>query len=473
MRVALYFRVSTLEQRDEGYSLENQKERLIAFAKSQGWDDYGLYMDDGYTGTDMNRPGLKRLIRHVEDKLIQAVVVLKLDRLSRKQKDALYLLEDVFDKNGVIFKSATEPFDTSTPLGKAMIGVLAVFAQLERDMIVERTTSGRRQRVSGGKWYGGPVPFGYSWNKEAQELEIVPEEAQLIKDIFTRYLQGQSRLSIAEWVSTRSTARTFDHSTVKDMLSRPVYMGKLANAGTLVEGNHESIIEAEQWYEVQLELQRRKEGLSPIGEYLLTGLLRCGVCGGPIVHVKRTTKPRGKTYSYELYACKSQHVRYKDRDNHCSLGYFHREKIEEFVINQIKNVVEVSSDNINNYMELYRDRDDSQLIRTLENKIDVVNEQMSNLYDAIQSGAIKAQSVSERIRSLEEEREATYKQLDDLKFNTPQLNSASNVIRIIQQVGDAWDELNEEERKQILRKVILGIRLNKEDAHEIEWNVLM
>lgn len=471
MRVALYFRVSTLEQANEGYSLESQKERLIAFAKSQGWNDYHLYMDDGYTGTDMNRPGLKRLIRHIEDKLIDAVVVMKLDRLSRKQKDALYLLEDVFDKNGVIFKSATEPFDTSTPLGKAMIGVLAVFAQLERDMIVERTTSGRRQRVSKGQWYGGPVPFGYSWNKEEQMLEIVPEEAQLVRDIFARYLQGQSRLAIAEWVASRSTARTFDHSTIRDMLSRPVYMGMLANAGTLVEGNHEPIVDQETWHKVQIELQRRKEGLTPVGEYLLSGLLQCGVCGASIVHVKRITHKYGKTYQYELYACKNQHIRRKDRDNHCTLGYFRRTEIEEYVIERIKNV-EVSADNINEYMNRYRDRDDSQLIRTLENKIDVNNEQLNNLYDAIQSGAIKAQSVSERIRILEEEREAIYKQLDDLKFNTPQLKSTSKVIHMIKQVGDAWDKLNEEERKQIIRKVIISVRLQSDKNHEIEWNVL-
>jgi site-specific DNA recombinase len=384
MHVALYFRVSTDEQVDQGYSLENQKDRLIAFAKSQGWDEYQLYMDDGYTGTNMDRPGLKRMVRHIEEKQVTAVVVLKLDRLSRKQKDALYLLEDVFDKNNVIFKSATEPFDTSTPLGKAMIGVLAVFAQLERDMIVERTTAGRRQRVSQGKWHGGPVPFGYTWNKDAQELEIAHDEAKIVQEIFTRYQQGQSRLAIAEWATERTKARVFDHNRIREFLARPIYMGMLTNAGLLVDGNHEGIIDPEQWYAVQVESLRRKEGLSPIGEYLLTGLLKCGVCGSGVVHVKRNTPKNGKMYSYELYACKQQHVRYKDRTNHCTLGYFKRTAIEEFVIDRIKEG-SVHPDELRKEIDRNGDRDDSKASGSIVTKIDVITSQLGNLYDAMQS----------------------------------------------------------------------------------------
>jgi site-specific DNA recombinase len=428
-------------------------------------------MDDGFSGTNMNRPGLKRMIRHIEEKYIQAVIVLKLDRLSRKQKDALYLLEDVFEKNDVIFKSATEPFDTSTPLGKAMIGVLAVFAQLERDMIVERTTAGRRQRVNQGKWYGGPVPFGYSWNKESQTLEIVQEEAALVQDIFTRYLQGQSMLSIGEWVKTKNKSRTFGHSNIRDILTRPIYMGKLANGGTLVDGNHEAIIEPEQWYEVQLEMERRREGLTPIGEYLLTGLLRCGVCGGPIVHVKRVTHKYGKTYQYDLYACKKQHVRYKDRSGNCSLGYFRREEIENYVIDSIKKIRE-NPDSILEKVNEKGNKDNSNLIRSIETKLDVIQSGLDNLYDAIQSGDIKASAVGDRIRKLEEEREMLQSQLDDIKDARPRKNNAKEMSSIINQVGDAWDKLNEDEQKRILRQLIISVTINKESDHEIEWNLL-
>src|SRR5690606_20789751 len=226
--------------------------------------------DDGYTGTNMDRPALKKMIRHIEKGEISTVVVYKLDRLSRKQKDVLFLLEDVFEANGVSFKSATEPFDTSTPLGKAMLGILAVFAQLERDTIVERVTFGRRRRVRTGKWYGGRVPFGYRWNAEDEVLEIVPEQAELVKKVFSMYLQGHSYLSIAEWLAARTKDRVIDHSVIRDMLQRPVYTGHLNNAGVLVKGNHEAIIDMETFERVQKEIQRRKEGRAPLGNYLLS-----------------------------------------------------------------------------------------------------------------------------------------------------------------------------------------------------------
>ena len=470
MHVALYFRVSTEEQREQGYSLEDQKERLIAYAKSQGWDNYQLYMDDGFTGTNMNRPGLKRLIRHIEEKQISAVVVMKLDRLSRKQKDALYLLEDVFEKNNVIFKSATEPFDTSTPLGKAMIGVLAVFAQLERDMIVERTTAGRRQRVSQGKWHGGQVPFGYSWNKEAQQLEIIQEEASVVQGVYTRYLQGQSRAAIAAWATERSKARVFDHSTIRDYLSRPVYMGKLLNMDMIVEGNHEAIIEPEQWHAVQVELSRRKEGMSPIGEYLLTGLLKCGVCGSGIVPVKSNTKKNGKVYSYTYYACKNQHVRAKGKDNMCSLGYHKVADVETYVMDQIK-AITVNPGMLREHVEARSDKDDSKLVEALRTKVEVVTSGLDNLYDAIQSGLIKATAVSDRIRGLEEEREALMKQLDDAKDNAPKLNSIDKAHELMRQIGESWEYLTEDEQKQVIRRLVLYMTLKPDGIHDIQFNV--
>lgn len=476
MKVAIYIRVSTEEQAQHGFSIDVQKERLIAFCASQGWTDTSLYIDDGYTGTNLNRPAMKRMLRHIEERKINAVVVYKLDRLSRKQKDVMYLLEDVFEKNGVIFKSNTEPFDTSTPFGKAMIGVLAVFAQLERDMIVERTTSGRRESVDQGNWPGGRVPFGYSWNKETKTLEIVPEEAHIVREIYSRYLKGQSRLAIAEWASNRSKARVFDHSVIREILSRPVYIGKLKNAGKLVDGKHDAIIDEMTWYSAQRERNERKEGLSPMGEFLLTGLLSCGVCGSGIVHVKRTTKPRGKAYSYELYACKNQHVRIKERNTSCSLGYQRREQVEQFVINQIKEISlkphklkEISEKKTNPNSDRHE-----ETIRLLTEKHSVIVSGLDNLYDAIAKGEIKASHVSGRIKKLEEERETIENQIDELKdeipFSTSQFSNSA-VFQIITSVGETWEYLTEEEQKSLLRKVILKIELRPKDTPYIYWNV--
>jgi len=472
MRVAIYVRVSTDDQATDGTSIDMQKERLVAYCTSQGWNDFKLYVDDGYTGTNIDRPAMSRMIRHIEDKQHDLVLVYKLDRLSRKQKDVLYLLEDVFEKHGVAFRSSTEPFDTTSAFGKATIGMLAVFAQLERDMIVERTTSGRRQNVSKGNWYGGRVPFGYTWDKENKSLEVVEEEAYFVKEIFKKYLQGWSRLAIAEWVVTRTNSRVFDHAVIRDMLSRPVYNGKLMNAGSLVDGNHKEIIDDDTWYAVQKEISRRKEGLSPVGEYLLTGLVECAVCGGNVVHVKRKKTTANSEYLYELYACRNQHVRAKDKYNTCSMGYVRRDEVEKYVINQIKRITSQPKAIHEIIKKKKNESPDHSLLDAVKSKLDKVNTGLENLYEAIETGTVKVSAVGSRISRLEEEREMIMKQLDDLVDTTPVFKEPHQVYYVIREIGEVWDFATEEEQKIMIRKAVSKVILKKGEDPVIQWNML-
>ncbi|BAK21879.1 putative phage integrase [Melissococcus plutonius ATCC 35311] len=151
MRTAIYVRVSTNEQIEEGYSIDEQIDKLKKFCEIKEWDVANVYKDPGFTGSNMERPGLQKLIRDVKLNRIDTVLVYKLDRLSRSQKDTLYLIEDIFESKQTAFVSLNENFDTSTPFGKAMIGILAVFAQLEREQIKERMTMGKLGRAKSGK----------------------------------------------------------------------------------------------------------------------------------------------------------------------------------------------------------------------------------------------------------------------------------------------------------------------------------
>ena len=128
-KTGLYIRVSTNFQFEEGYSVGAQTEKLEKYCNYQEIDNYDLYIDGGYSGSNLNRPEMKRLIKEIQEGKVESVVVVKLDRLSRSQKDTIYLLEDVFEANDVGFISLNENFDTTTPYGKAMVGILSVFAQ--------------------------------------------------------------------------------------------------------------------------------------------------------------------------------------------------------------------------------------------------------------------------------------------------------------------------------------------------------
>ena len=192
-KVAIYVRVSTTSQAEEGYSIEEQIDKLESYCKIKDWTVYKVYTDGGFSGSNTERPALEKLIKDADKKKFDTVLVYKLDRLSRSQKDTLFLIEDVFIKNGIEFLSLQENFDTSTPFGKAMIGLLSVFAQLEREQIKERMQLGKLGRAKSGKsmmWT--KTSYGYDYHKETGTMTINPVQSLAIKFIFESYLSGRS-----------------------------------------------------------------------------------------------------------------------------------------------------------------------------------------------------------------------------------------------------------------------------------------
>lgn len=178
-----YARVSTDNQL-ENYSIEEQTARLEAYCAAKGWTLLKTYVDGGYSGGNTDRPALQQMLRAVRDGGIDAVVVYKLDRLSRSQKDTLTLIEDELLANGTDFVSINENFDTSSPFGRAMIGILSVFAQLEKDQITERFTMGRIGRSKAGYFHGGGnAPTGYDYTDG--ELVINPYEAMQVRRVLS------------------------------------------------------------------------------------------------------------------------------------------------------------------------------------------------------------------------------------------------------------------------------------------------
>ncbi|MGJ3805185.1 recombinase family protein, partial [Limosilactobacillus fermentum] len=191
MKIAVYVRVSTLEQAESGYSISEQTEKLTAYCRVKDWQVAKIYTDPGFSGSSLDRPAIQQLISDCKLGAFDAVLVYKLDRLSRSQKDTLYLIEDVFNAYNIHFMSLSENFDTSTPFGKAMIGLLSVFAQLEREQIKERMQMGKLGRVKAGKisaWSN--VPFGYTKVKDSYDVD--PLRAGIVKRIFADYLAGKS-----------------------------------------------------------------------------------------------------------------------------------------------------------------------------------------------------------------------------------------------------------------------------------------
>lgn len=279
---ACYVRVST-ENQKENYSIEEQKSRLRAFCEAKDIVIGKMYVDGGYSGGNLRRPALQELLRRLPE--YDLVIVYKLDRLSRSQKDTLMLIEDYFLTRKVDFISVCENFDTSTPLGRAMIGMLSVFAQLEKEQITERFTMGRIARAKNGYYHGGPTaPIGYDYVDG--QLIINEKKARQVRELFERFCRGASIHDCWRHMQARygASGGWSSETQIRHVLVNEVYLGKVKFQGESYPGLHPPVIPEELFSRAQALLQERKSSLSagsrPFApRTLLSGLLICGQCG--------------------------------------------------------------------------------------------------------------------------------------------------------------------------------------------------
>lgn len=432
---ALYIRVSTDAQREEGYSIEAQTEMLEGYCKSRLIKNYEFYIDGGFTGSSIERPEVKRLIDNVKRGLIEAVIVYKLDRLSRSQKDTLYLIEDVFNPNSVSFVSLNENMDTSTPIGRAMLGIMSAFAQLERETIRERTRLGMRERVKSGLWMGGGnVPFGYDYDKNKGIL-VPNEDAETVRKMYDLYLQGYSMMKIAQTVGLKY------ERMAEQILKRKTNAGYIKYNGVDYKGKHESIISEDLYNKVmELMADRSRKNLTT-SKSLLAGLIYCGVCGAKFRYQKWGNKGY-KVYCYSQDKGKPHLTRDENCDNHkiwaddvenvviSDMFKMARQTIQDDkvddkstdIVDMLKQQYELTARKIKNLYNLYANDEDELLLQTIEEN----QEELARL---------SAQLTKERERGEEYAKsQKEYKRLLTLK--------------------DAWIYMTKQEKQNILRSFI-------------------
>jgi len=323
-KTALYVRVSTDAQAEEGYSIEAQKEMLLGYCKSKQIEDYEFYIDGGFSGSNIERPEMKRLIENIKKNKISSVVVYKLDRLSRSQKDTLFLIEDVLNPNGTEFVSLNENLDTSTSIGRAMLGIMSAFAQLERETIKERTRIGMRKRVESGLWMGGgKIPFGFDYDKTTGKL-VKNKDSETVKKIYELYIDGYSPNFIASTLGFK-----YDQLVIQ-ILKRKTNYGSIEYKGKEYPNCHEGIVSKETYLKAMMEMKKRQKVKTPTSKYLLTGLLQCGECGAKLRYQKW-----GKYAVKIVCYSREKSKQYLIKDKHCPLPPIDSEYIESSVLEEI------------------------------------------------------------------------------------------------------------------------------------------
>ena len=262
MRVAIYLRVSTTEQAEEGYSIAAQRDRLKAYIVSQGWELSEIYEDAGFSGGNLNRPAFLKLREDLRKKNFDLILVYKLDRLSRNMRDLSNLVHEM-DESGVYFKSATEPFDTTTPAGKLIFNMLGSVAEFERGMIAERVKMGMLQKAKEGNGIlGFNHPYGYRY--EEGGLQVEDREAMVVKRIYDEYLKGHSLQDIATGMNMKDiktkNLKAWTRQTVLNVLTNPLYAGYHRWSLFYWKGKHAPIVDQEKWNAAQRLRQLRSRG---------------------------------------------------------------------------------------------------------------------------------------------------------------------------------------------------------------------
>lgn len=421
-KVAIYIRVSTQEQAQEGYSIAAQTERLTAYCKAKDWPLADVYTDAGFSGSNMQRPALQRLLDDARAGAIDCVLVYKLDRLSRSQKDTLTIIEDILLKHDVAFVSMSENFDTSSPLGRAMIGILSVFAQLEREQIRERMSLGRAERARSGLWHGGGwKPFGYDYTDG--RLVVNEIEAIIVKETFELFLAGMPITSLVSAIRRKYARPKFNHSIVHSILTTRLYLGEIVWQGQTFKGQHQPIIDEVTFKRAQVLLKSRARIAAskpnPFRSTSLFGsLLRCSQCGaGYILKGNYSGHAPHKVYR-PYYTCYSRAKTNKNRiiDPNCKNQTYAEPVLDALLMASVQRLVDEPGlvESIAARQAKPKRDPIAERRAALMRKVDKIDAQLARIVDLYQLGTIPIQEIGTRSKALQEEKTAVLTALEEI-----------------------------------------------------------
>ncbi len=441
-KAALYIRVSTDAQREEGYSIEAQTEMLKGYCQSKEIKNYSFYIDGGFSGSNIERPQMQRLIDDIKRGEISCVVVYKLDRLSRSQKDTLYLIEDVLIPNKTSFVSLRENMDTSTPIGRAMLGIMSAFAQLERETIKERTGLGMKERVKSGLWPGGGrTPFGYDYDREKGIL-VPNDDAETVRQIYSLYLQGYSTLKIA-----KLTGLKYERLAIQ-ILKRKTNIGCIVYNGVEYKGCHEPLVSEDVFYSAQAEMKRRHKKQTRTSKSLLAGLIICGVCGAKM----RYQKWSGGKYKIYCYS-QDKSKPHLARDSACDNIKVDADELEKIVLDDIFSL---------KYEEKNGKSDETDILDVLEKTKSGIKKKLSRLYELYSEADddVLKDEINRRKRELFEIEEKIRCEKESRSVS----KASEEQLKKLGVIAGVWDTMTLEEKQSVLREIIEKIVITKDSV---------
>lgn len=359
-RAAIYVRVSTQYQVDRA-SLPVQRSELVNYAKyALDIPDFVIFEDAGYSAKNTDRPDYQQMMARIRTGEFSHLLVWKIDRISRNLLDFAAMYSEL-KQLGVVFVSKNEQFDTSSAMGEAMLKIILVFAELERNMTAERVSAVFLSRANDGIWNGGKVPFGYAYDKQTKTFSILEDEAKTVRLIYALYESSKSLVTVSKALNERGiktrNGSEWSPTTVHTMLSNPFYSGtyrynyrnesnphhhvpKKKEDWILVKNHHPAIVSPEHQAAVELILASKSYGKNQTYQrkniHAFAGLLTCGYCGSTMAAT--IDRARADGWRPSVYICSRRRM-----SNDCQNKYVSDVTLGPFVLNFFANLIKVSN----------------------------------------------------------------------------------------------------------------------------------
>ncbi|OME28914.1 resolvase [Paenibacillus odorifer] len=505
-RIAIYARVSTEEQAEFGYSIDAQLDTLRAYCNLHQKTIVGEYVDRGVSGKSIDgRYELQKLLRDAKQGLFDEVLVWKINRISRRTIDLLKIVEELGQQR-ITFRSFSENFETETAMGKFALQMLGAVGELERNTIVDNVRMGMKQRARSGQWNGGKV-LGYrssqvvrgQRHRKDSTLEIVPEEADIVRKIFELYASGKGLKAIANQINHEGhktkRGNAFSTDSIKQIILNPVYVGKIRylqhehwnerrrkgknDTPILVDGSHDSIISDDLWEKVQL-LQSSKAVTSSRnfdGKYTLTGLMKCPQCGAAMVAsrtvntLKDGTKIIRRYYSCGNFKSKGSSV--------CRANSVKADYAEAFVYQRLKEVINndrILKDIIST-MNQHKKGNTVPLQNELHHiiqKADSIEGKRQKYFGLFEEELVDRETLANRLDELKAEKERLLARKSEIEWelsnDSSQLVDFEYVRAILGQLEHLLFKASTEQIKSLLHLVIKQINVKNRKIEAIELN---
>ncbi|MBE6997392.1 MAG: recombinase family protein [Ruminococcaceae bacterium] len=469
-----YLRVSTDQQAEFGYGLEIQEDAIVHYCTSNGYTNLLLFVDDGYTGTNMDRPALQTLIDYIKAYntgkshiRVISLIVARIDRLGRTLLGTLQFLQDYIisskdskstvnqNKEDIDFISVAENYcriDRNNPQSKFLLMLFCSLAEFDRDQIVLKLKRGRTARAASGKWPGGGrAPYGYRYDPKSGSLVIVPEQAEIVREIF--------RLYIEEKMVPQKIAERFGFcgdSAIAQILRRKTLTGCVTWNGEEYAGNHEAIIPLETWEAAQEELERRSSHRTAT-HYLLSGLVFCGECGAKMRY-QMWTRGRPKLICYSQQASKASLV----KDPNCDNEKYWADEVEEAVTQELFRLTYLGN------TEKIKSPTGVNPIAVLQKELAAERKGLSRLYDWVKDGEEpddildeKIQNTKKKIRHIQ----AQIREEEDKATINMKLQKTRQILRTLE---STWPYMTEAERQTVCQELIDRITIFKNGTIKVD-----